>query len=169
MPNTTNIPAGQPANGGVRPSDDHLMALGKLTFLAAFCPLHKTYPGSALASLFFPAINHGCVRFFEDDNGATAAALIWARLSDEVSERMLFQEIPPDQSEWVSGTNLWFMDLIAPFGHGPEVARHIARNPPEGRFFFARLGKGGRLRKIVEGDASRGRRGLVQSHLVGAH
>ncbi|WP_298494944.1 toxin-activating lysine-acyltransferase [uncultured Maritimibacter sp.] len=166
MPGTTKTQAGMAANGGVRPRDEHIVALGKLTFLAAFCPLHKTYPGAALASLFFPAINSNCVRFFEDENGATAAALIWARLSDEVSERMLFEHVPPDASEWASGTNLWFMDLIAPFGHGPEVARHIARNPPEGRFFFARLGKGGKVRKVVEGDASRGRRAFVQTYQV---
>lgn len=149
-----------------RPSEAHLLALGKLSFLAGFCPVHRRFPGYALSALFFPAVNAGAVRFFEDENGATAAALIWARLSDEVSEQMLYQKIPPTQAEWTAGHNLWFIDLIAPFGHGPQVARHIARQPPEGRFFFARMGSEGRVRKVVEGDASRGRRGLVQAFLM---
>lgn len=146
-----------------RPSNDHLLALGKLTFLAAFCPMHRFFPGHGLASLFFPAVNNDCVRFFEDEHGATAAALIWARLSDDVSERMLFQKIPPDTEEWAAGTNLWFIDLIAPFGHAGMVARHIARHPPEGPFYFARMGEGGVVDKVVQGDASKGRRGLVRA------
>ena len=103
------------------------------------------------------------MRFFEDENGATAAALIWARLSDAVSERMLFEKIPPTGEEWAAGRNLWFLDLIAPFGHGRAVARHIARNPPEGPFFYARMDEAGNVRKVVEGDATRGKRGLVQT------
>ena len=156
------------ANGAapVRPRDEHLLALGKLSYLAAYCPLHRTFPGHGLAALFFPAVNNDCVRFFEDDNGATAAALIWARLSDRVSERMLFQKTPPTSDEWAAGPNLWFIDLIAPFGHGAMVARHIARNPPEGAFYFARMGAGGTVSKVVQGDASQGRRGLVKAFLA---
>jgi len=147
----------------VCPSDAHLLALGKLAFLAGFCPLHRRFPGHALSALFFPAVNNNAVRFFEDGNGATAAALIWARLSDEVSERMLIERIPPTSEEWVAGEHLWFLDLIAPFGHGKQVARHIARAPPAEPFFFARLGPDGRLCKVVEGDATRGRRGFVRA------
>lgn len=154
--------------GAVRPTEAHLIALGKLSFLAGFCPVHRRFPGHALSALFFPAVNAGAVRFFEDDNGATAAALIWARLSEEVSHRMLFQKIPPTQAEWTAGQKLWFIDLIAPFGHGPQVARHIARHPPKEPFFFARMGPDGQVRKVVEGDSSRGRRGFVQALLLNA-
>ncbi|TYB83021.1 toxin-activating lysine-acyltransferase [Maritimibacter fusiformis] len=150
------------------PTDEHLLALGKLCFLAGFCPLHRGYRGSVLAGLFFPAVNHGCVRFFEDENGATAAALIWARLTDEAADRMLHDRVLPGEAEWTAGPNLWFLDLIAPFGHGRQVARHIARHPPEGAFRFARLDRDGNLRKVVLGDATRGQRGLVEAvHFVG--
>lgn len=147
------------------PTDEHLLALGKLSFLAGYCPLHRGYRGSVLASLFFPAVNHGCVRFFKDEGGATAAALIWARLTDKVAERMLHDRVLPGEADWIAGPNLWFLDLIAPFGHGRQIARHIARHPPEGAFRFARLDRAGNLRKVVLGDATRGRRGLVQAVL----
>ena len=158
--------AGATGAKAMRPTEAHLLALGKLSFLAGFCPLHRRFPGHALTALFVPAVNTGTVRFFEDENGATAAALIWARLTDEVSERMLFDKIPPSQADWTAGDNLWFLDLLAPFGHGPALARHIARKPPEGPFFFARLGTDGRVRKVVEGDATRGRRGLVHAFQI---
>ncbi len=138
--------------------DRQLLALGRLNFLATFCPSHRNWPASALSRLFIPAINNDCVRFFKNEDGQVAAALIWARLSDDVSERMLHEKVPPDASEWASGSNLWFLDILAPFDHGTMIARHIARNPPDGPFYFARLGKGDTLRKIVRADASaRGR------------
>jgi cytolysin-activating lysine-acyltransferase len=155
--------APRPTPHGKGPTDEHLLALGKLCFLAGYCALHRGYRGSVLASLFFPAVNHGCVRFFEDENGATAAALIWARLTDAAADRMLHDRVLPGEADWVSGPNLWFLDLIAPFGHGRQVARHIARNPPEEPFRFARLDRAGNLRKVVLGDAGRGRRGLVEA------
>lgn len=161
----TENPARKSRATAPRPSDAHLLALGKLSYLAAYCPLHRTFPGEALARIFIPAINNDCVRFFEDSRGTAAAALIWARLTDEASERMLFDGTPPSERDWGAGDNLWFVDLLAPFGHGAQVARHIARHPPEGPFFFARIGAGGRVRKVVEGDASRGKRGLVRATL----
>jgi len=160
--------AGSAKRSPARPTDAHLLAMGKLSYLAAFCPRHRKYPAEGLARLFFPAINNECVRFFEDENGAPLAALIWARLTDEAVHRMVHEKTPPGSDDWAAGSNLWFLDLIAPFGHGAEVARHIARNPPAERFFFARIGPDGAVRKVVEGDATRGRRGLVKAMILQA-
>jgi len=107
-----------------------------------------------------------CV-FFKNDAGQICAALIWARLSDEVSERMVFDRKPPQASEWTSGKNLWFLDILAPFNHGTLIARHIARQPPDGPFFFARLGPDGQVRKIVRGDANN-RKQRVKAYFVDA-
>ena len=143
-----------------------LLSLGRLSFLAAHCPLHKTFPASALTRLIVPAINHDCVRFFNNHQDRVCAALIWARLSDEVSERMVFDQVPPKEQDWASGHNLWFLDILAPFDHGRVVARHIARNPPPEPFYFARLGAGGKVRKVVRGDAAAKGRGQVRSFFV---
>ncbi|MCG6903092.1 MAG: toxin-activating lysine-acyltransferase [Rhodobacter sp.] len=146
--------------------ESQLLSLGRLSYLATYCPLHRQFPTASLARLFVPAINHQCVRFFQNETGQVCAALIWARLSDAVSERMIFDQTPPDDSDWVSGNNLWFLDLLAPFGHGRVVARHLARNPPEGPFYFARLGKGGKVRKVVRGDASAWKANRVRSFFI---
>lgn len=134
------------------PREAQIYALGQLSYLATYCPLHRQFPASALSRLFIPAINHNCVRFFENEDGSVAAALIWARLSDEVGARMLFDQKPPNEAEWVGGSNLWFLDLLAPFGHGRQAARILARDPPGEPFYFARMGKGGAVRKVMRGD-----------------
>ncbi len=139
---------------GVGPTESDLISIGKLQFLAGFCPTHRHWPAFALARVFYPAINHDCVRFFENEHKKTSAALIWARLSDHVSERMLFDRVPPSEAEWVSGDALWFLDILAPFGHGGLVARHIARNPPKEPFYFARLDGNGQVKRVIRGDVS---------------
>ena len=159
-------PATAARTGPPPPSNEQMLTLGKLSFLASYCPLHRTYPGHVLASIFIPAVNNGCVRLFENEDGATAAALIWARLSDEVSARILRAGIAPTTAEWAAGDTLWFIDLLAPFGHGRVIAREIARHPPDVPFYFARLDRQGRVKKVVEGDRNRGKRGLVRAHFM---
>lgn len=135
-------------------TESQMASFGRLSMLASYCPLHKQFPVQTLSRLFIPAINNDTIRFFTNDDDQVCAALIWARLSDEVSQRMIYDQVPPTEKDWTSGTNLWFLDILAPFGHGKMVARHIARTPPEGPFYFARLGKGGRTRKVVRSDSS---------------
>lgn len=153
---------------GVAQLDQQLLALGRLHFLASFCPLHRQFPASGLARIFVPAVNADCVRFFNNQAGQVCAALIWARLSDDASQKMLFEQAPPEAADWTSGRNLWFLDILAPFDHGRIVARHIARNPPQEPFYYARLGKQGALRKVVRGDAGAGARGKVHAFLIDA-
>ncbi|MGB4788229.1 MAG: toxin-activating lysine-acyltransferase [Lentibacter algarum] len=163
-----SLQQGSWASGQHESMEKQISALGWLSFLASFCPLHRSYQGGALAEIFVPAINNDCVRFFKNDAGQICAALIWARLSDDVSERMVFERKPPQASEWTSGKNLWFLDILAPFNHGTLIARHIARQPPDGPFFFARLGPDGQVRKIVRGDASN-RKQRVKAYFVDAN
>jgi len=148
------------------PMPDSIATFGALSFLAAHCPMHSRFSAGLLRQLFLPAAEHNCVRLFQNDKGVPCAALIWARLSDDVSERMVYDNLPPKPDQWNSGANLWFLDLLAPFDHGKSIARHIARNPPEGPFYFGRIGPDGLIRKVIHADASKGRRGLVSSYVI---
>ena len=143
----------KPANAtAVFPIPEAIGVYGALTFLAARCPLHGRYSAAQLNQCFMPAVEHGCVRLFQNADGLPCAALIWARLSPDVSRRMIAENKPPAPADWVSGSQLWFMDILAPFGHGKVVARHIARNPPEEAFHFARINSEGRVRKVINVD-----------------
>lgn len=155
-----------PSPKSVGPTDEHLLMLGKLNYLAAYCSLHRKFPIGLLDRIFFPAVNHDCVRFFENGQSKTCAALIWARLSDDATQAFLDEQRPPTMDEWNSGSNLWFVDLIAPFGHGLQVARQIARNPPEEQFRFARIDEQGKLRKIVTGDAKAPRHERLRAEVM---
>lgn len=146
--------------------DRQLLGLGQLHFLAAFCPFHRKLPASWLAGIFLPALNNDCVRFFHNEHGQVCAALIWARLTHDVSVRMVYDNVTPGADDWASGDNLWFLDLLAPFRHGRLVARHIARNPPEGPFYFARLDRKGRVSKVVRGDAAAQGKDRLRSFFV---
>ena len=148
--------------------DQQLLDLGRLHFLASFCPMHRKLPGAWLARIFIPAVNNDCVRFFNNDDGNVCAALIWARLTDEASDRMLDGAGPPAAEDWAAGPNLWFLDLLAPFNHGRTVARHIARKPPAEPFFFARLNAKGEVHKVVRGDAGARGADRLRSTFVGA-
>ena len=64
------------------------------------------------------------------------------------------------------GGTFGLIDLLAPFGHGSIGAREIARHPPDVPFYFARLDRAGQVRKVVEGDRNRGKRGLVRAHYM---
>jgi len=147
-------PRARGRSGVSRRNERQMLALGRLHFLAAFCPLHRKLPASFLARVFIPAVNADCVRFFQNDKGDVCAALIWARLTEAAGARMVDHNEPPAAAEWAAGDNLWFLDLLAPFGHGRMVARHIARNPPPERFRFARLDARGRVARVIVGDAT---------------
>lgn len=155
-----------PGTGTTVDMPESIAAFGALSFLAAHCPVHQKHSAATLRRLFFPAAENRCVRFFQNDDGVPCAALIWARLSDDVAERMIHGNQPPKPEEWNSGPNLWFLDLLAPFDHGAEIARYIARNPPDCPFFFARVGSDGRIRKVVHGDAAGGDKGIVHSFMI---
>lgn len=156
-----------PARGAAsRPIPGAIGLYGALTFLAARCRLHGGYSARQLNQCFLPAVEHDCVRLFQNADGLPCAALIWARLSPEVSARMIDQNRAPEPDEWVSGDELWFMDILAPFGHGRVVARHIARNPPADAFHFARLGPDGRLARVVSVAAAQGARRAIRPRVL---
>ncbi|MEP2202611.1 MAG: toxin-activating lysine-acyltransferase [Roseobacter sp.] len=132
------------------PLPESMATYGALSLLAAHCPLHKSYSAELLNRLFLPAIEHKSVRIFRTSNNQPCAALIWARLSQRVSSRMFTDHRPPRAKEWNSGEHLWFLDIIAPFGHGKDIARNLVRNPPSEAFSFARIGTDRKIRKLVE-------------------
>lgn len=141
--------AGFQANAVTAPD---LEVFGALAFLASFCPLHRTWTAARLQGIFAPPAALRFVRIFKNTSGTPCAALLWARLSDDVAAGLARDSRPIRPEDWNSGPNLWFMDILAPFGHGKEVARAIARNPPPEKFHFARVDADGKVRKVVAGD-----------------
>jgi cytolysin-activating lysine-acyltransferase len=103
------------------------------------------------------------LRVIRDQDKYPRAALLWAYVSDEVHEALQERGGVLRPHEWNSGPHLWLLDVLAPFGHGLQIARYIARNPPPHTFWYIRSSEDGRVRKVVECDVTRGRRGFLRA------
>lgn len=57
--------------------------------------------------------------------GAPAAYVSWARLSDAVAVR--YQSAPHQlaMSDWNSGPQIWLIDMVAPFGGAQEILKDL--------------------------------------------
>ncbi len=57
--------------------------------------------------------------------GAPAAFVSWARLSDAVAQR--YQSAPHQltMSDWNSGSQIWLIDMVAPFGGAQEILKDM--------------------------------------------
>jgi cytolysin-activating lysine-acyltransferase len=148
-------PADDTRPQGAEALRERLETYGALAFLAAHCPRHRDWSAAELHALFAPAADRGFLRVFRNAEGTPCAVLLWARLSPEVARALAEEGRPLAPQDWTSGRELWFVDLIAPFGHGAQVARSIARRPPPEPFRFARLRPDGRAAKVVAADPAR--------------
>lgn len=57
--------------------------------------------------------------------GAPAAFVSWARLSDAVAERYRSAPHQLTVSDWNSGPQVWLIDMIAPFGGAQEILKDM--------------------------------------------
>lgn len=151
-------PRGTPA----APDPTSLLTLGELGYLCALCPEHKHWSAEYLHSLLLPPVLLRQVRIFRDDRKAPRAAMLWAYLSDELHSQLRDKGKPFGPKGWNTGSHLWLMDVIAPFGHGRDVGRVIARMPPNRTFHYLRMWPDRTVRRVVECDPRRGRRGLIE-------
>lgn len=146
-----------------QPDPESLLLLGEVAYLSALCPRHRKWPAEVVHTALGPAVRRRQVRVIRDQEGFPRAALVWAYVSDEVHEMLRAKGGLIRPQDWDSGPNLWLIDVLAPFGHGLQVARFIARNPPPRPFWYIRSSEDGTVKKAVECDITRGRRGFVKA------
>jgi cytolysin-activating lysine-acyltransferase len=54
----------------------------------------------------------------------------WARVSDAIDQRLRSAAPVIAPHEWGSGDKLWLIDVVAPFGDAPGIARQALREMP---------------------------------------
>ena len=89
--------------------------LGEVVWLMSQSKTHQSVTAGELNKRLLPAINHGQVRVFQAKDKLIGAA-IWAFVSDEVEQRLAQSNPQLEPQDWTSGTTVWLIDLIAPFG-----------------------------------------------------
>lgn len=102
-------------------------AMGAASWLWMHSAAHRNFPLHALARLLLPPITRAQFAV-ASSAGQPVFYVAWARFDEAAEARYLRRhplEMPAD--DWASGDRLWITDLVAPFGHAPEVFRWVLR------------------------------------------
>ena len=90
---------------------------------------HRERTVTNLRSLLEPAIAHGQLKLYFNDNGNPVAYVAWALLDGQVEDRVLSEgRLDLHHSEWNEGQSLWIVDFVAPFGHLRHVLADLRDN-----------------------------------------
>lgn len=95
--------------------------------LAFESEFHRTWTLSDVERNLIPAILLGQYKFYFLESNRACAFATWALVDDETHRQLLLDAITPEIEKWNSGGNLWFIDIIAPFGDALSVVRDLQR------------------------------------------
>lgn len=96
--------------------------------MASYSKVHAGFTIADANRLFLPPIKLNQFLMFENGSGFAT----WALLSDEVAEgyKTRTRKLQPD--DWRSGDQVWFIDMISPFGNVRTLIRGLATKFPKG-------------------------------------
>jgi len=110
---------------GLRPQVCSIYELEVVTKLVSQSKSHQDYDETDFKNLIVPPLawRQGYTYYIEDD---LVGFVSIAFTTPETSEGILDGSKQWSPTDWVSGKEAWLVDLIAPFGHGAEIAKHVA-------------------------------------------
>ncbi|SFA98366.1 ACP:hemolysin acyltransferase (hemolysin-activating protein) [Poseidonocella pacifica] len=127
--------------------DERLRMLGAIVWLCGQSPMHAQMQIDEISELFLAPLAGGQLRIWGRAAQPVGVAT-WAWLSAEAEAEYLETGKVP-QGAWSSGERLWFVDVIAPFGDAPGIARDLRQIIPTGAVArSARWTDTGALRRI---------------------
>lgn len=98
--------------------------LGQVAWLMLQSEIHRHLFLADLDWLVLPALQLKQFRLIRKDNIPVAYAS-WAYLNEEAAARLTKGEKRLRPTDWKSGSELWLIDLIAPFGGQEEIVREL--------------------------------------------
>ena len=113
------------------PTQEQLRAYGDLAFLYLRSEMHRDVPLHLARLAIQPAIDLSFYKVFHND-GIPRYGVTWAFLSPEAEAKVARGELL-QPSEWMSGDQMWVMEIIAPYGQGTAAAvvKWLKQNLPE--------------------------------------
>jgi hemolysin-activating ACP:hemolysin acyltransferase len=121
------------------PTSTLASAFAEVMWLLSQSARHKALPVSELQSFVMAPLQLGQCRLFHVD-GKPAGAALWAFVGEAADQRLRSGAMRLEAQEWRSGDRLWLVDLIAPFGQGPQMLRELkARVFPDRELTFRRV------------------------------
>jgi len=122
----------------------------QLALLWFASPLHGSWPVQLMKTSVVPAVAHQSNLVFSE-GPRLVGYISWACLTEENEAKYIANPHQLLLRDWVGGDRLWFIDLIAPYGHLGQMVRHLKthRFPTQtGRFM--RVKKGNDTAKVVK-------------------
>ena len=102
---------------------EHYRTLGELTEIAMHSPVLAEMELRHIGEVFLRPLALGQFRRWRK-GGRIIGVATWAWLNDETAARMLADGgVAP--GDWASGDQLWFIDVIAPYGDMRAISRDL--------------------------------------------
>jgi cytolysin-activating lysine-acyltransferase len=102
--------------------------LGEMAWLLTQSPLHKGLAIGDLEWLVMPALIHQQFYMFRDGDQPVGLAL-WAKCTPQAAKKLDGGMIEPENrltlEEWANGSEVWLVDLIAPFATAENRQREL--------------------------------------------
>lgn len=133
--------------------------LGQVARLMAASPKHKHLFLADLEWLVMPPMALGQARLLRDEQGRPFAFACWARVSEEVEQRLQAGNPRLKPEDWRSGDRPWLIDLVAPEQAVPTVLATLQKEVFKGekvRTLFPI--PGGQKQEVGDSLGSRGNR-----------
>ncbi|CNH22729.1 cytolysin-activating lysine-acyltransferase rtxC [Yersinia frederiksenii] len=102
--------------------------IGGVMLLTRHSPLHLLYSVSEWQQRIVTSLLLNQFRYYETKNGKPIAFCNWALLSNDNLAALISGERDININDWQSGDNLFFPEMIAPYGHARLIATDLRRN-----------------------------------------
>ncbi|WP_154236393.1 toxin-activating lysine-acyltransferase [Yersinia enterocolitica] len=102
--------------------------IGGVMLLTQRSPLHRAYFVSEWFQQIYPVIILNQFRYYEDEHGNPLAFCNWAFLSEKNMNEILSGERDIRKEDWQSGSNMFFPEMIAPYGHAKMMVNDLRKN-----------------------------------------
>ncbi|WP_371170802.1 toxin-activating lysine-acyltransferase [Aliiroseovarius sp. 2305UL8-7] len=106
------------------PNDDILRVFGEVAFLSFYSDLYGKWSARAIAKAFEPPVYLKQFNVYRANN-VPRGLVTWGMLNDDAEQKHISGSGLDTFEEWRSGSQLWIMDIMAPWGHGKEIIENI--------------------------------------------
>ena len=121
-------------------------AIDSILYLMLRSPIHKNMSLTSFDRVVMPSLYLGQYALWHTPQGIPTGYASWAYLTDEAAQGYVSQTRKLQPDDWAVGDQLWFINLIAPFGGVPQLVRELQGMFIDGTVAFSLRNKNGKRR-----------------------
>ena len=100
---------------------------GAYSFLCRYSRPHDHYQLGLIEGRLLPSLEWDSYRLYFADE-LPVAFVNWTWVTEEVDFRLSSGESAISPDDWHKGTHMWFMEVLAPFGHSLDMMLDLHNN-----------------------------------------